>query len=67
MYKRHTVIDSPLGELTLAANADALTGLYFPHHWHAPTTDVLGRYIEPGADVLLGHTRKQLHDYLIRK
>jgi methylated-DNA-[protein]-cysteine S-methyltransferase len=31
MQTRHTVIDSPLGELTLAANDDALTGLYFPH------------------------------------
>ena len=50
MQTQHTVIDSPLGELTLAANGDALTGLYFPHHRHAPTAHVLGRYVEPAAE-----------------
>ena len=64
MQTRHTVIDSPLGELTLAANDDALTGLYFPHHWHAPTADLLGRYVQPAADVLFGHAAEQLHEYL---
>ena len=39
MQTRHTVIDSPLGELTLIADGDNLTGLYFRHHWHPPTTD----------------------------
>ncbi len=30
MTARHTVIDSPLGELTLVADDDALTGVHFP-------------------------------------
>ena len=64
MQTRHTEIDSPLGELTLAANGDALTGLYFPHHRHAPTAHVLGRYVEPAADVLFGHAAEQLDEYL---
>jgi methylated-DNA-[protein]-cysteine S-methyltransferase len=64
MQARHTAIDSRLGELTLVANGDALTGVYFRHHWHAPTADVLGRYVEPAADVLFGHTAEQLHEYL---
>jgi methylated-DNA-[protein]-cysteine S-methyltransferase len=67
MQTRHTVIDSPLGELTLAADGDALTGLYFPRHWHPPTADVIGRYVEPAADVLFGHAADQLHEYLTGK
>jgi methylated-DNA-[protein]-cysteine S-methyltransferase len=31
MKTRHAVIGSPLGELTLVANDDALTGVYFRH------------------------------------
>jgi len=67
MQTRHTMIDSPLGALTLAAGGDALTGLYFPHHWHRPAADVLGRYLEPGADVMFGHAVAQLHEYLTGK
>ena len=36
MNTRHAVIESPLGELTLVAEDDALTGLYFQHHWYRP-------------------------------
>ena len=36
MNIRHSVIDSPLGELTVVADGDALTGVYFRHHWHRP-------------------------------
>jgi methylated-DNA-[protein]-cysteine S-methyltransferase len=32
MQTRRTVTDSPLGELTLAAHGDAMTGVYFRHH-----------------------------------
>ena len=67
MHTRHTMIDSPLGELTLAADGDGLTGLYFPHHWHGPTAEVLGRYLEPGADVMFGQAAAQLHEYLTGK
>ncbi len=67
MQTRHTMIDSPLGELTLAADGDALTGLYFPHHWPGPTADVLGRYLEAGSDVMFGHAAAQLHEYLTGK
>lgn len=64
MHTRHTVIDSPLGELTLVANGDALAGLYFRHHWHRPTADDLGRYVEPAAEALFGRAADQLHEYL---
>jgi methylated-DNA-[protein]-cysteine S-methyltransferase len=64
MHTRHTVIDSPLGELTLVASGDTLTGVYFRHHWHRPTADALGRYVEPAADALFVHAADQLHEYL---
>src|ERR1700741_1068488 len=64
MDTRHTLIDSPLAELTLVANGDALTGLYFRHHWHGPTADNLGGYVEPAAEALFGRAADQLHEYL---
>lgn len=54
MQTRHTVIESPIGGLTLAADGAAMTGVYFRHHWHPPTAGALGRYVEAGADVLFG-------------
>ena len=64
MHTRHTMIDSPLGELTLVANGDALTGIYFRHHWHAPAADSLGDYVEPAAEALFDRATDQLHEYL---
>jgi methylated-DNA-[protein]-cysteine S-methyltransferase len=64
MHTRHTVIESPLGELTLAADGDTLTGVYFRHHWHPPTADAMGQYVEPAADELFRRAAEQLHEYL---
>lgn len=64
MTTRHTVIESPLGELTLVANDDALTGVYFRHHWHPPASDAMGQYVEATADELFDRTKKQLDEYL---
>ncbi len=64
MTPRHTVIDSSLGELPLTADGDALTGVYFLHHWHPPTADILGPYVEAAADELFRRTGKQLGEYL---
>ncbi|SPM36486.1 O6-methylguanine-DNA--protein-cysteine methyltransferase [Mycobacterium rhizamassiliense] len=64
MTTRHVVIDSPLGELTVAARGNALTGVYFRHHWHPPTAQALGPRVEPGADELLGRAAEQLREYL---
>jgi methylated-DNA-[protein]-cysteine S-methyltransferase len=64
MTARHTVIDSSLGELTLVADGDALTGVYFRHHWHPPTADAVGQYVEPAADELFRRAADQLREYL---
>ncbi|HEY3996774.1 MAG TPA: methylated-DNA--[protein]-cysteine S-methyltransferase [Mycobacterium sp.] len=64
MTARHTVIESPLGELTLVADGGNLTGVYFRHHWHPPTADVLGQCLDPAGDELFRNTCGQLHEYL---
>lgn len=64
MTARHVVIDSPVGGLKVVANGDALTGVYFPHHWHPPTADAVGERVEPTDDELLGRATGQLREYL---
>jgi methylated-DNA-[protein]-cysteine S-methyltransferase len=64
MNTRHAVIDSPLGELTLVAEDDALAGLYFRHHWYRPADDTLGPRVDAGSDKLLAEAQRQLTDYL---
>lgn len=64
MTARHTVIESPLGELTLVADGHDLRGVYFRHHWHPPTADALGQYVDPVGDELFISTCDQLHEYL---
>jgi methylated-DNA-[protein]-cysteine S-methyltransferase len=60
MTTRHTRIETTLGELTLVADGDQLTGLYFPHHWYRPSA--LGSL--SGKDVFLAGVAEQLDDYL---
>ena len=64
MTTRHAVIDSPLGELTLVADGDALTGVYFRHHWYRPSADTFGPRVDAESDELLANAHTQLTDYL---
>jgi methylated-DNA-[protein]-cysteine S-methyltransferase len=64
MNTRHAVIDSTLNELTLVADDDALTGVYFRHHWHRPAEDAFGPRVDADSDTLLAEARNQLTDYL---
>ena len=61
MNTRHAVIDSPLGELTLVADGDALIGLYFRHHWYRPPTDTFGPRVDAGSDDLAGRGAGPAH------
>ncbi|MEU3271443.1 methylated-DNA--[protein]-cysteine S-methyltransferase [Saccharomonospora sp. NPDC006951] len=61
---RHTRIDSALGELTLVADGDVLTGVYFERHWYPPAEDAIGPLVEAEADPLFTETATQLADYL---
>ena len=64
MHTRHCVIDSQLGELTLVADGEALTGVYFPHHWHRPDQVTFGPLVETASDALFSEASVQLTDYL---
>ena len=64
MTTRHAEIDSPLGELTLVADDDALTGVYFRHHWYRPSADTFGPRVDAQTDDLFANARIQLTDYL---
>ena len=64
MNTRHTVIESPLGELTVVADGDALIGLYFRHHWYRPSAETFGPRVNVRSDDVLAETQSQLGDYL---
>ena len=64
MNTRHAVIDSPLGELTLVADDNALAGVYFRHHLHRPAQDTFGPRVEAESDALLAKAQFQLTEYL---
>lgn len=64
MNIRHAVIDSPLGDLTLVADDDALTGLYFRHHWYRPAAEAFGPRVCAPKDRLFADAHHQLIEYL---
>jgi len=55
----NTTVDSPIGELTLVAEAGRLIGLYFPHHWYKPDPATFGSRTDAGFD----EARRQLAEY----
>ncbi|MDX3849950.1 methylated-DNA--[protein]-cysteine S-methyltransferase [Streptomyces sp. AK02-01A] len=57
--RTHTIIDSPLGGLTVVAENDALTGLYFERHRGRPAAEALGTR----SDERFEETRRQLGQY----
>jgi methylated-DNA-[protein]-cysteine S-methyltransferase len=59
MTATHTVIDSPIGELTLVAKDGVLSGIYFPGHWHMPAPEVFGARSERGFE----QAQRQLGEY----
>ncbi|GAB3760928.1 methylated-DNA--[protein]-cysteine S-methyltransferase [Microlunatus parietis] len=64
MTVRHTRVGTGIGELTLVAAGDALTGIYFPGHWHPPVPGTTGEYVDAAGDALFTETVTQLEDYL---
>jgi methylated-DNA-[protein]-cysteine S-methyltransferase len=56
----YATIPSSLGDLTVVTRDGAVTGLYFPHHWHVPDRAGFGQHREEGFD----EVRKQLGEYL---
>jgi len=67
MSATHTVIDSPLGELTLVANDGVLAGIYFPTHTHLPRPETFGTRVGAGfetvTDQLAEYFAGERHDF----
>ena len=59
MRVAHTVVDSPLGPLTLRARDGVLSGLFMTGHRHGPASDALGEPDDGG----LPAVREQLAAY----
>jgi methylated-DNA-[protein]-cysteine S-methyltransferase len=59
MPNTHTVIDSPIGELTLVADAGVLVGVYYRHHWYRPDPATFG----PRDDCGFAEAARQLGEY----
>lgn len=57
--KRHTVIDSPYGPLTLVADDGVLCGLYMTHQRHRPPEETFG----PRDDTTFREAQDQLEAY----
>lgn len=56
-------MDSPLGQLTLTARGEFLTGIFYEGHWHLPPPDYFG---DPVAreDPVFSQAESELHEYL---
>jgi methylated-DNA-[protein]-cysteine S-methyltransferase len=48
MSTRHTILASPIGDLTVVRDDDGITGVYFPHHWTRPDPSAFGPRVEGG-------------------
>lgn len=57
---QHTILATRLGDLTVVRNAEAVVGLYFPHHWYMPGPDTFGPRTDEGFD----EVARQLKEYL---
>jgi methylated-DNA-[protein]-cysteine S-methyltransferase len=60
---RHAIVSTRIGDLTLVASANALAGVYFPHHWVKPTPDTLGDRVA-ASDPVIAEATRQLDEYL---
>ena len=61
---RHAIVSTRIGDLTLVASDNALSGVYFPHHWVKPSPDVLGDLVE-ATDPVIAEAARELDEYLI--
>lgn len=59
MTTKHTVVDSPLGELTVVGEDGVVTGLYFAKHRRRPDPATFG----PRDDAMFAEVARQLREY----
>jgi methylated-DNA-[protein]-cysteine S-methyltransferase len=59
MSRTHTIIDTPIGELTLVGQDGALAGVYYPGHWTRPDRSTFGERAHRGFE----DAERQLAEY----
>jgi len=59
MSTRHTILATPIGDLTVVRDDAGITGVYFPHHWTRPDRTAFGPRVEDGFEDVAG----QLDEY----
>lgn len=64
MTARHARVDTALGEVTLVAEGEAITGLFFPGHWHLPDPETFGPEVDAAEDELISRAVRELAEYL---
>ncbi|MGW7531033.1 methylated-DNA--[protein]-cysteine S-methyltransferase [Amycolatopsis sp. NPDC054798] len=64
MSTRHVVTETSLGPVTLVAEGEAVTGLYFSRHTRRPSPEAFGPEVVGSADPLLAEADRQLRQYL---
>ncbi|GAB2596626.1 methylated-DNA--[protein]-cysteine S-methyltransferase [Microlunatus antarcticus] len=62
--RRHTTVDTELGELTLVGEGAALVGVYFPEHRPEPDATRFGEAVEVTDDPVLAAASEQLAAYV---
>lgn len=60
---RHSRVETTMGELTLVADGDELTGLYFPGHWHLPEEPAFGACMDADTDEVFVAANAELKEY----
>ena len=60
MATTHTIIETPIGELTLVAEDGTLSGIYYPGHWTRPDPATFGARSDSGFE----EVEQQLAEYL---
>ena len=64
MTRRHATLPTPLGELIVVADGEALVGIYFPGHWHPPAVGSIGVDVDARDDELITRFGRELTEYL---
>ncbi|MDJ1372215.1 methylated-DNA--[protein]-cysteine S-methyltransferase [Gulosibacter molinativorax] len=62
---RHALVETTLGEVTLVADGDDLTGLYFPEHWHLPDETTFGVRVDAEEDDVLARAKAELDEFFV--
>ncbi len=66
---RHATVTAPqiaeeIGELTIVADGDAVTGIYYAGHWTKPDRSAFGAEVDTASDPAIAEAVRQLREYL---